>query len=92
MRKIITRTIVSYVYNCNVANMEKQSLETIPVETTVILKHPERQLPKKMPGGYTFISTTGEPEIKQTKLYMELKDFIAAAKPYEKQDGDVEEA
>lgn len=91
MRKIITRTIISYVYNCNVANISKQSFESIPVETTVILKHPERQLQKKMPDGYTFISTNGEPEVKQTKLYMELKDFIAAAKPYVKQEGDEED-
>lgn len=91
MRKIITRTIVSYVYNCNVANISKQSFENISIETTVILKHPERQLGKKMPEGYTFISVTGEPNVKQTKLYMELKDFIAAAKPYVKQDGDEED-
>lgn len=91
MRKIITRTITSFNYICNVANIEKQSFETYTVSTTVLLKHPERQLPKYMPEGLTFISIKGTPETVQQKVYMELKDFLAAAKPYVKQDGDTED-
>lgn len=91
MRKIIARTVTSYIYECNVANTVAQTFETLNVETTVVLKHPERQLPKYMPEGYVYISTNGEPALKQNKVYMELKDFLSYAKPYTKQDGDTEE-
>ena len=89
-RKIITRTITNYSYTCNVANINTRSFEEYKVLTTVPLKHPERQLAKKMPEGLTFISVAGEPEIIMNKLYMNLEDFIANAKPYEHLDGDEE--
>ena len=90
MRKIITRAITNYSYTCNVANVNTRSFEEYKVLTTVPLKHPERQLAKKMPEGLTFISLVGEPEIVMNKLYMNLEDFIANAKPYEQLDGDEE--
>lgn len=91
MRKIITRTIKSFVYSCKVANNEAETFENINVSATCILKHPEKQLSKLIPSGYTFIRVNGEPTENHERVYMELKDFIANAKPYVKQEGDVEE-
>lgn len=88
MRKLITRTIKSFVYTCKAANAETEKFEEIKVKTSVILKHPERQLQKLMPEGYTFIRFIGEPENTSEIRAMLLSDFIANSFAYEKQADD----
>ena len=88
MRKLITRTIKSYIYTCKAANAKTETFEEIKVPASVILKHPERQLAKLMPEGYTFIRVIGEPENTSEVRAMLLSDFLASSFKYEKQAGD----
>lgn len=88
MRNIIVRSIKSFEYTCKAANINTCTVDTITVKTPTNLKHPERQLAKYMPEGYTFMATIGDPTPTIEKYFMETKTFLANAKPYVPQEGD----
>ena len=88
MRNIIVRSIRQFDYTVKAANIETSTVDTITVHVPTNLKHPDKQLQKYMPEHYTFMAMIGDPTPTCTKWYMETKDFMEQAKPYEPKDGD----
>lgn len=91
MRNIIVRSIRQFDYTVKAANIETSTVDTITVSVPTNLKHPDRQLQKYMPEHYTFMAMVGDPVANCKKYYMETKEFMSYAKPYEAQTDDVVE-
>lgn len=91
MRNIIVRSIRGFHYTVKAANIETSTVDTITVSVPTNLKRPERQLQKYMPEHYTFMAMVGDPVPNCAKFYMETKDFMQYAKPYEPKSDDVVE-
>lgn len=81
--RMITRTVITTVYNVLAVELEKKSVETIEVRIasaeSISKKHIDKAIKNAMPTGYAFVQIISE--AKEETLYGMLEDdFIKYAK------------